>query len=293
MADALAINPQGLDGLRFQAASRGDKASLRAAAQQFESYFLQLMLRAMRQTVAQDGLFDSEETRMFSDMFDQQVAQNIAKGRGLGLADMLVSQLEAQIQAGSTLRATPRPYELPSVGQSAPVQQTTLNTLQDAADSPAVLNRENFVGTLWPYAVQAADQLGIAPHALLAHAALETGWGERILKHPNGSSSHNLFNLKAGSQWRGPTVQHAVDEYAHGKLQRVVASFRAYASFAESFADYVGFLRDNPRYVGVLNQDGAGFARGLQQSGFATDPAYGDKLLRVMSSVTSRMPLAG
>jgi flagellar protein FlgJ len=289
LGEPLALNPQGLNNLKFKASlDAGDKASMRAAAQQFESYFLQLMLKSMRQTLSQDSLFDTRETRMFTEMFDQQVAQNMAQTRGVGLADMIVQQIEAATQAGHTIKQMPRPYDLPPVGIEKPGMQRVSD---GAAEEP--LSPKNFVDKLWPHAVEAASGLGVSPHLLLAQAALETGWGKAELKTADGSSSFNLFNIKAGSRWEGKTVSREVTEYVNGKSVKQTQTFRAYDSVAEAFEDYAGLLKVNPRYAGVLNQDAEGFISGLQKGGFATDPAYGDKLRRIMTGTTLRDALAG
>lgn len=289
LGEPLALNPQGLNNLKFKASQdASDKASMRAAAQQFESYFLQLMLKSMRQTLSQDGLFDSRETRMFTEMFDQQVAQNMSQTRGVGLADMIVQQIEAAIQTGHSVKQMPRPYDLPPVGIE---KSGTQPVREGAVEEP--LSPKNFVDRLWPHAVEAASGLGVSPHLLLAQAALETGWGKSELKTADGSSSFNLFNIKAGSRWEGKTVSREVTEYVNGKSVKQTQTFRAYDSVAEAFEDYAGLLKNNPRYAGVLNQDAEGFISGLQKGGFATDPAYGDKLRRIMTGTALRDALAG
>jgi flagellar protein FlgJ len=299
LADAIAINPQSLDKLRFQATQDNGKESVRAAAQQFESYFLQMMLRTMRQTLSQDGPFDSQETRMFSDMFDQQVAQSISQSKGLGLADMLVEQLQASLDAGEAIKAAPRPYDLPSL----PVQsQEETGSLPEPMQEPAMeqsdqgpLTPNNFVDRLWPHAVDAAASLGVSPHFLLAQAALESGWGKHETRFADGTNSYNLFNIKAGKSWDGARTSVATTEFVNGKPVQETAQFRAYGSYAEAFADYARLLKGNPRYAGAIAQgdDAVGFVRGLQSGGYATDPMYADKILRVMGSTFFRNGLAG
>ena len=295
LPDSLALNPQSLDSLRLQAKQDNGKESVKAAAQQFESYFLQMMLRSMRQTLSQDGPFDSQETKMFSEMFDQQVAQNISKGKGLGLADMLVQQMQLSLE-GQNIKAAPRPYDLPPV---VPQAKTTLrSTAEDVSgasdvEAPVVHNPRNFVDKLWPHAVDAASELGVSPHVLLAQAALETGWGKHVLKDNDGTDSNNLFNIKAGSSWDGKTVAKEVTEYVNGKAVKSVETFRAYDTPAEAFADYVNLLSSNPRYAKALNQDTEGFISGLRQGGYATDPGYGDKLRRIVGGAALRQALAG
>lgn len=293
--DALALNPQGLDSLRWQAKQDGGKESVRAAAQQFESYFLQMMLRTMRQTLTQDGPFDSQETRMFSDMFDQQVSQSIAKTQGLGLADMLVEQLQYSLAAEPVAKVAPRPYDLPPLTMDdGTLPQTPPLTLPGASQQAGSLTQRNFVDSLWPHAVDAAAEIGVSPHLLLAQAALETGWGQRELRTADGSNSYNLFNIKAGKSWQGAVAASETTEYVNGKPLRETAQFRAYNSYAESFADYARLLKSSPRYAGAVAQGGnaEGFARGLQSGGYATDPMYADKILRVLNSNAFRNGLS-
>ena len=133
-------------------------------------------------------------------------------------------------------------------------------------------------------ASEAANNLGVDPRVLVAQAALETGWGERMARTPDGRPSHNLFGIKAHG-WGGAVTTVPTLEFRDGALQREVAQFRAYGSPAEAFDDYLRFLTDNPRYRQALAAgDATGFARGLQAAGYATDPDYADKILGVMAS---------
>lgn len=300
--DVLAFNPQGLDRLRFQAREGGGRDSARAAAQQFEAYFLQLMLRSMRETLAQDSPFDSAETRMFGEMFDQQVAMNIARSKDMGLAGLIEQHILASFPA---LQEAAAPLQVSAPFATQPAGHAKRFPFGFAVDKPAPvdvmpepselsrLSQVNFVETLWPHAVHAAAKLAVAPHVLIAQAALETGWGQHVLKTVAGISSHNLFNIKAGSNWQGQTVEKVVQEYVAGKPVLSTERFRAYASYAEAFADYARLLTESPRYAGVLGQDAAGFAYGLQRAGYATDPGYAQKLLRIMQSEIFRARLQG
>jgi flagellar protein FlgJ len=289
LSNQLASNPQALDGLRKLATTADSTEGVKAAAKQFESFFLQMMLRSMRETVSDDGPFDSQETKTFTEMFDQQVAQSISQSRGVGLADMMVAQIQSQLpQAPGKVVAKPVSYDLAPVGVDVPATDTK------AAPQPAAASASgSFVDKLWPHAAEAAQALGIAPHLLIGQAALESGWGRHELKAADGSSSHNLFNIKAGASWKGATVEKTVTEYVNGKPVQSTEKFRAYDSYSEAFADYAKLLTGNPRYAGVLNQDAEGFAQGLQKAGYATDPAYADKLQRVIGSAAMRSAMVG
>ncbi len=163
----------------------------------------------------------------------------------------------------------------------------------DAARATAVADQfgthtpEGFVASIWPHAEKAARELGVNPRALVAQAALETGWGRRHIKRDNGDSSHNLFGIKA-TGWKGERATTATHEYVDGQRRTETASFRAYASPAESFGDYVRMLKNNPRYQAALQAgtDVRGFARGLQQAGYATDPGYAAKIAAIAAGPT-------
>jgi flagellar protein FlgJ len=128
----------------------------------------------------------------------------------------------------------------------------------------------------------------------VAHSALESGWGKSEIRKADGSPTYNLFGVKAGRSWQGPTVEVQTTEYVDGVAQSLREKFRVYGSYAESFRDYASLLRNNARFSGVLGQqDGTQFARSLQQSGYATDPMYADKLGRIINGPTLRQALVG
>lgn len=292
LSKQLAFNPQALDGVRAQTLKTDTKEGIKAAAQQFETYFLQMMLRSMRETLSQDGLFDSQETRSFTEMFDQQLSQTVAQGKGIGLADILLSQIERSLPkppGETSFEVRPVNYDLPPVSSS----QTSAVSPTDKLQQQAPAGSSSFVQGMWPHAVNAAQKLGVPTQSLLAQAALESGWGKKTLKTETGDDSYNLFNIKAGSNWAGPVVSKEVVEYKSGLAVRSTEKFRVYGSYEESFADYAKLISISPRYAGVLNQDAQGFASGLQQGGFATDPAYANKIMRVLNSTSFRQLLPG
>ena len=261
-----------LDALK-RGAQAQDPQALREAARQFESLFARMMISSMRAASFGDSLFSSDQHEFYQSMFDDQLAVELTRGRGLGLADMLVEQLT---RAG--LVATP----------SAPeTQQPADGTQQAAHGTWRPSSREEFARELWPHAEQAASELGVDPRLLVAHAALETGWGQSIPQAADGSCSFNLFGIKAGRQWEGPAVGVPTLEFENGLPVRRVERFRAYASAAESFADYVSLIRGNPRYADALGcgGDAAAFASALQRGGYATDPDYAGKLAAVVASL--------
>ena len=130
--------------------------------------------------------------------------------------------------------------------------------------------------------------MNVDPQVLVAQAALETGWGRGISRHPDGRSSNNLFGIKAGSDWQKETVSVPTLEFRDGVAVRERASFRSYDSIAASFQDYVQFLKNNPRYKEALVHAGdpQRFSNALQEAGYATDPQYAAKIHNVLNSYT-------
>lgn len=174
------------------------------------------------------------------------------------------------------------------VGPAAPRSDgMDVATANAAADQLGKHTPEGFVASIWPHAEKAARELGVDPRALVAQAALETGWGRRHIKRDNGSSSHNLFGIKA-SGWKGESASAATHEYVDGQRQSQTARFRAYGSPAESFGDYVRMLKNSPRYQAALQagSDVRGFAQGLQRAGYATDPGYAAKIAAIAAGPT-------
>lgn len=150
--------------------------------------------------------------------------------------------------------------------------------------------QQAFLKSIAPWASQAAQQLGVAPELVAAHAALESGWGQRPLLNGGGATSNNLFGIKAGSRWNGAVSDAATTEYVNGEPIKTRERFRAYPDAASAFQDYAQMLLNNPRYRGVLNtgNDAQAFARGLAKGGYATDPGYATKLERLATSLMRR-----
>jgi flagellar protein FlgJ len=282
----------GFHALRAAARESSPRA-LREVAEQFEALFVQMMLASMRQASLGEGLMDSPQGDMYRDLYDKQVAMDLARGRGLGLADMLVNQLSGD----------PSPVDRPpgaelihpsgaEVGRPSG-RQPNLDVAPTPHEAPFD-SPKDFVHRLLPAAQEAAAQLGTSPRVLLAQAALETGWGRAVPRRADGESSHNLFGIKADAGWTGERVWVTTVEHQDGVAVRRRAPFRAYASHAESMADYVAFLRTNPRYAHALRQaaDPAAFARALQDAGYATDPAYAAKVRAILGGGTLSQALS-
>lgn len=288
------VDMRDLSALRREAGKNPSQA-LEKVARQFEGLFMQMMLKSMRDAGGdENGLFDNDQTRLYQDMYDKQLSLNMSEnGSGMGLAKLLVQQLQKtvpqqadeteQSSAGAVLdKSVPArshytfTQALPGVNANSTAIQT-----EPRFDSP-----ESFINTLLPHAQKAGEELGIDPRAILAQAALETGWGKSVIRHANGTSSYNLFNIKAGSNWQGEQVGKQTLEYRNGVTVREQASFRSYGSLEECFADYSAFLQNSGRYRHALEHggDGSQFAEQLQKAGYATDPAYAGKIKRILNS---------
>ncbi|BCX88642.1 flagellar protein FlgJ [Methylomarinovum tepidoasis] len=269
--------------LRLQA--RQDRhTALREAAKQFEALFLELMLKQMRQASPGDPIFDNSRTDFYREMYDHQLALHLSRQGSVGIADMIVRQLgdgeparpPAMPQPGISRQAVPA-GGAKKAATPAPAATPTPEPAPSRFESP-----QQFIAALRPKARKAAAALGVDPDLLLAQAALETGWGKRIIHHPDGRSSHNLFNIKAGRSWEGDRVQVNTLEYLDGVAVKKRAAFRAYDDYDQSFADYADLLRQ-PRYRRALRHAGdpEKYLRALQESGYATDPNYADKILAI------------
>jgi len=293
-----------------QAAAAHNPQALKEAAQQFESLFTGMVLKSMREANFGDSLFGSDQEDMYQDMYDDQIASEISKGRGLGLADMLVQQLRRSGLPGTTQGssatsgasgfsgpssgATGASGSTAGTGASGASSSAAATSGSTASSCPSTSQQLQFAQSLWPEAQQAAKQLGVSPVSLVAQAALETNWGRSMPRTSGGSSSNNLFGIKAGAAWSGTSVQSTTQEYDSGTASAVKAQFRAYASPSQCFQDYVSLLQSNPRYAGALGtgSDTQAFATALQSGGYATDPAYASKLGAVADTLTHSLTQA-
>jgi flagellar protein FlgJ len=308
-AGALAVDASGVNGLKRAAHQNPNSPeAIKGVAKQFEAMFLNMMMKSMRQATPQDGPFDSEQSKMFTTMLDQQMSQSMAQ-RGVGLADVLTRQLTPGLSkspadpgqgaesAGMTslpfsadrLRQDPQQDDgAGAFGAALPINKKLMAADREAGVAgqrharPAHV--EAFHDKLRADAEEASKTTGIPAKFMIAQAALESGWGKHVIAHKDGSSSHNLFGIKATAGWKGKVVEATTTEYIHGVARRKVEKFRAYDSYADSFKDYASLMRKNPRYEQVLAsaQDMNGFANGLQRAGYATDPRYAEKLTRII-----------
>lgn len=323
LSGQFALDVQGLERLKHTARQDPD-AGAGAAAQQFEALFVQMMMKSMRDAVPTSGLLDNRQTEYFQELLDKQWSQTLAN-RGIGLADKLVAELQGR---GVAAEAAPRDGELEALIAGIPrgTPRVLTDALRvdapeaspampagfldelvalpaDAAPSRADAVREEglraerpthvrqFLDRLAAPAQAASRATGVPAELILAQAALETGWGRHEIPTRDGTNSHNLFGIKAGSAWRGETTEITTHEVIDGRRQAVRDDFRVYGSFEEAFTDYARLIGENPRYASVTTAGSADqAAHALQRSGYATDPAYADKLIAVMDTLG---PLAG
>lgn len=289
--------------------------AIRQVARQFESLFVQMMLKSMRDTVPENEMFGSNAERTYRDMYDKQLSMNISEGKGIGLARVIERQLGGKPEPVDTLdsdkqsMANYRAHARPSMQDAAielgrlsadaqftgrinpfaPARGASADN-SDSADQRA----QQFIRDVGPYAERAASSLGVDTDVLLAQSALETGWGRHVPVKADGSSSHNLFGIKADQRWQGERVEVVTREFRHGVMQQEKAEFRAYDSLPEALNDYVEFIRGNPRYQKALQHgyDAEAYARELQQAGYATDPDYARKINRVRNSALLQSKLS-
>jgi flagellar protein FlgJ len=303
LSGKFALDTNSLGDLK-QSAKAGSPEALKGAATQFESMFINMMMKSMRDATPQDGMLDSQETKTFTTMLDQQMSQKLAK-RGIGLADVLVRQLGAQasgqalakeMQSGA-LGIGSNPGAEPGTGATRLQRDTDTMPTDGAASASGIKGSARsttdagkpahvraFQDKLADAAEEAERATGVPAKFMMGQAALETGWGKRVIRNSDGSSSNNLFGIKAGPGWKGKVATAVTTEYVHGRPHTRVEKFRSYASHAEAFKDYAKMLSNNPRYEKVLAHggDAATFAHGLQRAGYATDPQYAAKLSRII-----------
>jgi flagellar protein FlgJ len=302
---------------QLKAQSKVDKtAALKNIAHQFEAMMVQMMMKSMRDAdkVFADGdMTSSSDGKFYQDMFDNQLSLSLSKGRGFGIAEALMRQLQGRFGnenktseqsdgVDKNLDAVQRVQTLveqaaSTNGGAAAISPRVTAAIQDAlhqlfggagdetsASSSAVSldgTPQNFVESLRPLAQRVSASLGVDSDVLLSQSALETGWGQKVLQCPDGSSSFNFFNIKADDSWTGAVVKVPTVEYQNGVAVREWASFRAYSSPEESFADYARLVSENPRYQQALQcaDNPRAYIKALAQAGYATDPNYASKVI--------------
>lgn len=273
-SNALAADARSLNSLKLQA-GQDSPAAIKEAAKQFESLFMRELIKSMREATMKSGMLESAQGDLGTDLLDQQLAVQMS-GRPGGLSDIIAQQLSRQMGAADTqgqasTRAAGKQAIQPAAGQG--------NT------TPTV-SQTSFVQRFNGVAAKVEQSSGIPASFMIGQAGHETGWGRREITNADGSTSFNLFGIKAGAGWKGKVAEVTTTEYVNGVPQKTVAKFRAYNSYEESFRDYARLISDSPRYAQVRQQTGSvqAYASGLQRAGYATDPDYANKLSRAINT---------
>ncbi len=299
-----------LNGLAALKSAPRSPEAIHAVSQQVEALFLQMMLKSMRDATASDGELDSNETSMYQDMFDKQVALTLSKRQDLGIARLFERQLDAKAsldgkaaagksQAGGKVQPGGRmgpaagtaPGTLPRTGMAAPGTETDgHSTASGASEETTAQHAAQFVSAVLPTIQRVAQTLGVNPMGLLAQAALETGWGGRMAHTADGTPSLNMFGVKAGEDWKGARAVADTVEFNGGVATQRRTAFRAYGSIAESVSDFAKLLSNSPRYRDVIaaGNDVRAYVHGIARSGYATDPDYANKLKQILNGSTLR-----
>jgi flagellar protein FlgJ len=330
----------GLNAIREQSRgtdSESKKEALQEAAQQFEAIFMKMLLKSMRKSqdvLESDSPFNSESTKFYRDMHDEQMAVELSSNGTLGLSDLIVRQLggddnftprsvlrndgnidqikkslkQTSLQSKTESKNVLSPFSiLPTATHTLNIQNNDSTTNENNLSipfeeiakvkqtqksvnfsSPSFSEPKDFVSALTEPAKLVQEEIGIPFQVVIAQAALETGWGKKIIKDDNGSSSNNLFNIKANSRWEGDKVTKDTLEFEQGAMTKKSEPFRMYESLSDSVDDYINFLSTGERYQEALQNTGnvEQFLQGLQKAGYATDPQYADKILGTLKTVT-------
>ena len=337
-----------LDKIR-QLGQKDEVAAIKKAAQEFEAFFMNMMLKSMRQAsevIGDDSMFGSEQEKMFTGMMDEQMAVNLSQAGHLGIAELMMSQLgrkeppetnpknidsfvgnrtatnnldlntqinDSRIQLSTSVSpAQMNPAQAGPVQSNpalaSPVSEQVKKVVEQIVSSdlteinpskpvevsaPTIApekkslfdSAQSFVSMLLPYAQKAAEKLNIDPRVLISQAALETGWGKFIMHDEQGKPGFNLFGIKANSNWQGDSIKIDTLEVIENQVKKIKASFRKYESFAQSFEDYVDFISTQPRYQKAVesSHEPKTFTEQLQSSGYATDPEYSNKIMRIFN----------
>ncbi len=280
------FNYTDMSSLKELGSGQATDDNLKAAAQQLEGVFLQMVLKSMRQANEsfQSSMFDSQTKDTFQDFHDNQLALHLSKSQGMGLADVIYKQLKPYVGEGekvnnfSIKQGDFRTSSLPSELSTMPVNHAK----KEAQEPKDFHDAKDFLGYLKPIVDKVLKGLQLNPTHLLAQAALETGWGKHIIKDVDGNNSHNVFNIKA-TGWEGDKTNKQTIEYENSQIVKRNEPFRMYENYEQSIKDFVQVLQ-SPRYEKVWENtnDPKAFFDALQKAGYATDPNYSDKVLKVL-----------
>jgi len=315
------LDINGLNSIR-QDAKSGDKdskeAALTQAAKQFEAIFMQMLMKSMRKAqdvLESDSPFNSESTKFYREMHDQQMSLELSNNGSLGLSELIVRQLGGDsdnFTPHSILRSDGNLDSRGSVRVNDPSLLSKASLVKDASahrdpdkdrqtngsiatqaanmlQAPVFEQPKDFVSALTAEAKRVQDKINVPFEVVIAQAALETGWGQKIIKTDSGKSSNNLFNIKADSRWTGEKTHKETLEFENGAMVKKREPFRVYESIGQSVNDYLNFLTKSERYQGALDKSTnvEQFLHNLQSAGYATDPNYAKKIMGTLRTVTS------
>lgn len=302
---------QSLQGIKTLQKKDND-AALKSVAKQFESIFLKMMLKSMRDATMKGGLFDSDDSQTYQELYDHQLSLSLGSKGRLGIADMLYQQLSRKHQVPGTGKQAYSPSVVPAAAKTTRAAGPAVIT---AGNQKAVVHKteksrvpvqpvvtdksagytspQDFVQKLMPYAKKAAKVLGVSYKVLIAQAALETGWGQKMIMK-NGKPVHNYFGIKSNNGWKGESASAPTLEFQNGAMVRKTEKFRVYGNIGQAFDNYVNFIKDNPRYHEALKSGGspAKYLSAISKGGYATDPHYADKIRNIMTGKTMSHSLA-
>jgi len=257
---------QGLQSLK-NAADKNSPEALKEVTKQFEALFVQSLLKNMRAAKLDDGLLGSDQGDMYLDMFDKQMSLSLTQQKGIGIADMLYEQLKHTLgdEAVSADKDVNKdtafmPINISKIGQLKPEFNTS----------------QSFVEKLLPLAKGIAGKMGADSQMILAQAAMETDWGNNIIRNSRGDSSFNMFNIKVDADWKGPSVVKKELEYIDGKYNQISTSYKVYGSYSESFSDFLALNKNSDNQYATTKIDSI---NDRKQS-----LSYANKILTVMES---------
>lgn len=281
-----------------------DRKKTLETAKEFESLLIHSMLKSMRKTTMAENT--SNQKAMYDDMLDKQLADTMVQGKGLGVAEQLVKQLDANSAARkSNSNSTQDQLRLRELMSDENYSKRDLSTRTDRPENTVTSirigsalwgNTENnsepkslqqqFTEPLETHARRSAEKLGTTPNAVLAIAALETGWGRHVLKNTEGESTHNYFGIKATGNEEDYT-NNTTREFLDGSWQQVQAKFKTYDNVEESINGFTNFILENPRYAKAIEnaENPETFLKEIHKAGYATDPQYADKAISILHQI--------
>lgn len=289
---------QGLEKIRHENKVNPNESKIQVA-KQFEALFLEMVVSSMRKASSalksENDEGDDESMSVYQDLYDKQLSQVMSQS-GTGLSTLFLNYLNHNAhqsdshafgiaQSDAALSTSNHPVlsasTLSSANPTSHLQQT-----HDGISTGSFSNSaKQFIQDFWQEANLAAKQIGLDPAVLLAQAGLETHWGEKIIKHLNGSSSNNLFNIKANAQSQDAIRVQSLEQRGD-TLVKEPTQFRVYANTKESFQDYIHLIKNHVRYQQALQVAAhpLQFVEALQQAGYATDLNYAKKIKAILQN---------